>query len=120
MFPEKLLAREPGPYTGCQGMPDIGDRNAVLTEKCLFEGEDAEQAVDDTAHGFDPGFAPRPHLWSDQVDHRNAVALEFGSDTEVEIRGIGQDREAGFTGSRYCDEGAEFAPDTRQMPYDFE
>ena len=72
MFPEKVFAAKGGFDAGGEGVADIGGGDAVLGEESFFEGEDAQKAVYDAAHGFDAAFAPGPDLRGDQVDDGDA------------------------------------------------
>ena len=120
VFPEKLLARQGRAAAVGQRMPDIGDGNAVIAEKCLFERKDTEQPVDDAAHGFDAAFAPGPDLRGDQPDHRDAEPFEFPGGAEMEIRGIRENRHSGFSLGRGMDQLPEAPPDAGQMRNHFD
>lgn len=88
-------------------MSDVDGRNAAGAEKLLFKGEDAEEAVDDAAHGFRAALTPSPDLWGDEVDDGYAEGAELGGDAEVKVGGVGEDGKVGTAGCRDLNEPAE-------------
>ena len=108
MFPEKLGFRQGGLNAPGQWVSYIHGCDTAGAEELLLEGEDAEQAVDDAAHGFGASLAPGPDLRRDEVDDRHVQFAEAGGDAEVEVRRVGQDGELGAALGGGCDQAAEF------------
>jgi hypothetical protein len=100
-------------------MSYIGHRDLVLAEEGFFERKDTEEAVDDSAHGFDTAFAPGPDLGGYQIHDRDALIFQFAGYAEVEIGGIGEDGEVRLSGGCCGGQVAEFAPDAGQVGEDF-
>src|SRR5438046_2909080 len=96
-------------------MSDECRRHPTILEKLFLEGEDTEKTVDHRAHDLDPAPPPSPSLRSNEVDNRNAHQLQFLSEAEMEIRGIGQNRERGTGLLGGENEFLEILPDTRQV-----
>ena len=117
VFPEKLRARERRPHARCRRMSDICRGHVVFSEKRFFKGKYAQQAVDDPAHGFDTSLAPGPDLRRDKIDHRHAQPLELRRHAEMEIRGIGEDREVRHALCRFPDQPPISEPDPRQVAH---
>ena len=69
MFPEKVGFGHGGADPPGERVSYIHRVDVPATEKFLFEGEDAEEAVDDAAHGSGASLAPSPDLRSYQVDN---------------------------------------------------
>ena len=115
MFPEKLFARNPWFHASCQGVPDVGDGHVVQAEKCFFEGEDAEQPVDNAPHGFDSALPPSPDLRGHQIHHRHPLLFQLIGHAEVEIRRIRENGERGLFLFRGRHQKLVFAPDAGQV-----
>ena len=101
-------------------MTDESNRDPVLLKKFFLERENAEQAVDDSPHSFDPPAPPCPNLWSNQVDDRNSPAFHTGGYTEMEIGCVSQNcelRPAFFAGIQKL---AVAPPDPRQVSHNFD
>ena len=119
VFPEKLRARQGWADAGGERVSDVRYGHAVLAEKRLFEGKNAEQLVDDAAHRPYPAFSPCPDLGSYEVNDWNAEALEFAGDPEVEIGRVGEDGEVGFALGGGSDQFPESTPDAGEMAQHF-
>ena len=115
VFPEKLLAGQARLHSGGERVADVTDGNAVLAEKALFEGENAEQAIDDAAHRFHSAPAPGPDLGSYEINDRDAEAFHLRGHAEVEIGGIGQDGDLGPAVAGGGDQRPKTPPDARQV-----
>src|SRR5579862_1769246 len=113
----ELGGRHRGADDPGEGVADEGGWDAAVVEEALFEREDTEKALDGPAHGFDPAFAPRPGLGSDQVDHRNLALFQLLSEPQVSIGRVRQNSELGSFGRGGADQLAEFAPDPGDMAY---
>ena len=84
-------------------MSEVSCWNSVVFKEFLLEGEDAEQALDCAAHGFNASLSPCPGLWCDQVNYRDLQLPQFLGQAEMKIGGIGQDGEIGLAIPRGAD-----------------
>ena len=93
--------------------------DAMALKECLLKGEDTEKTIDSGAHGTNPSFSPSPGLRGDEVDHRHVLAPEALGESQMKIRGIGEDGEFRALHRDRANELAELAPDPGDVADDF-
>src|SRR5437868_5766710 len=67
-----------------QRMSDKLSIHAAVAIKLFFKGENYQCLIDILAKQAYPSLAPRPKLWADVIDHRNAAFVHLPGDSPIE------------------------------------
>ena len=63
----------------------------MAAEELLFERKDAKHMAERAAHSGQPALAPGPNLRRHQVHHRDALAVQFAGQAQMEVGRIRED-----------------------------
>src|SRR5580698_3099963 len=99
-------------------MADEIGLHPMLAVKGFFKGEDDEHAVDIAPYPVDAVFLPRPELRTDEINDRNAEAVQGPGQREVYVREVNEDGGVRAFGGDAGLELAIFAIDAGNMPDD--
>src|SRR5262245_42259217 len=69
--------------------------HARLPVHFFLEGKDNQHLGHESANLLDPSFAPRPHLWTDVVNNRNAGILYALRKPEIKVGKIDKNGRSG-------------------------
>src|SRR5580658_941702 len=89
--------------------------DAVLAIERFLEWEDDQHTAHVLPHLLDAVFFPRPELRADEIDDRDAEAMELAKEAEMEV---GEVNEHGHLGRAFANgalELSKFAVDARQV-----
>jgi hypothetical protein len=101
-----------------QRMSHIADLNAVPRIKLLLKGEDHNHLADIFFDLLHSSGAPGPDLWTHKVEHRNAPAMQFTRQAQIEIREVDQDGGVRLAARGFGHQVLEAAANVRQVLYD--
>src|SRR5579863_6064088 len=96
-------------------MADEGSIHAAVAVKLFFKWKDDESFVDVIAQQADASLAPRPELWRNVVDNRDAELLHLAGDAPVESWRIDDDGKIRLTPIAFCNQMPVESVDFRQM-----
>src|ERR1700733_6586281 len=96
-------------------MADVSGGNAPALEELALEGEDTEKARDCRAHGSDAARSPSPCLRCNEIDHRDALAVQMSGQAKVKVGRVGQDGNLRLLFWNRADQLAELAEDARNV-----
>ena len=96
---------------------EFGVDVAIAIELGL-EGEDDEHLGDALLHPCEAAALPCPELWADQIDDRNAEALEVFGEAEVDVGKVDEDGDGGAIALDAADELAVLRVDVRRVADD--
>ena len=74
-------------------MPNVSHRYVVVEKELFLKREDAEKLIDHAAHLPQPALPPSPNLGGHQVDDGNSGRFQASRQTQMKVRGVGQDRQ---------------------------
>src|SRR5262245_63697393 len=93
---EKLFAWHRRPDNSRQWMVNVIRSHSPVSKKRLLEREDAQQPRNVPSHTMNTALPPCPDLWSHQINHGYPHLPELGSEPQVKVRTVGQDRQSRF------------------------
>src|SRR5271170_6811968 len=77
-------------------MADESSVHAAIAVELLLEGKNYESFADVIADEADASLAPRPELWCNVIDRRDAAPFHLAGNAPVERRGIDDNGEVGL------------------------
>ena len=99
-------------------MADKIGLDAALAIILLFKRKDDQHALDIALNLLDAVRLPGPELRADEVDHRNAEAIEHLGEAEMNFRKVDEHGDGGAAGVDGALKLTELAIDARQVAHD--
>ncbi len=84
-----------GSGSSASGWPTNFGVDVAVAVEGLFEGEDDHHAVDALLHPAQAAALPGPELRADEVDDRDAEALQLAGEAEVDVGEVDEDGDVG-------------------------
>ena len=100
-------------------MADEDRIHSAVAVKLFFKRKNDESLVDVIAQQADASLAPRPELWRNVVDNRDAALFHLAGDAPIEGWRIDDDSEIGHTPAGFCNQMLVKSVDFWQMAQDF-
>ena len=99
-------------------MAHVAHLNAVPGIELLLKRKDHNHLADVFLDLLHASGAPRPNLRTDKIKNRDAQAMQFARQPQVEIREVDQDGCVRFAPRSFRHQMLEAAANVRQVPYD--
>src|SRR5437868_8154064 len=99
-------------------MADITHLHPMPAVKLLLKGKDHDHLADIFFDLLYASGAPGPYLRADEIEDRNAQAMQFARQAQVEVREIDHDGGVRLAPRGFCDQMLETAANSRKMGHD--
>ena len=96
-------------------MPDKFRLDSALSVELLLEGEDDQHLAHVLAYQLDTRLPPRPQLWADVINHRDAALVQFAGQPKVEVGEVDQHSRVWSSALGFVDNFVKEPEDSRQV-----